>query len=140
VTENRLFVSSSALDGWVLSGQADLLRDELRLRNGNRYQVEEAAHVLSEVTGSGDAHGLVGRVVALRELATLGAEVLDRSMVIGDLAYDVVSGFLARPAEESRVATASALAVLRALSATAKSAPPAQTDEELLARYLIQRL
>jgi hypothetical protein len=135
VARNLVFVSSSALDGWVLAGSAEFLGRELRLRAGDRFVLEEAAHVVAEVSGLGDAHDLVGRVHPIRRLSLLGAEVLDRSMVIGDLAYDVVSGFLAAPLGGPARGSAEVLETLGSLA----SGPP-QSDEELLARYLMQRL
>jgi hypothetical protein len=137
VAPNRVFVSGTVLDGWVISGRADLREGELLLRGGARFTVEEAAHVVAEVSGLGDAHGLVGRVCALGDLRKLDAEVMDRSMVVGDLAYDVVPGLLASPAGPGPESTEQTLAQLSALSAEGGAG---QSDEELLARYLIERL
>jgi hypothetical protein len=137
VAPNRVFVSSSVLDGWVISGRADLREGELLVHGGRRFTVEEAAHVVAEVSGLGDAHGVVGRVCAMSDLRNLDAEVLDRSMVIGDLAYDVVPGLLVSPTGTEPVSSEEALARLAALSSEAGKE---KSDEELLARYLIERL
>jgi hypothetical protein len=137
VASNRLFVSTPLLDGWMISGRADLRDGELRLPSGERFAVEEAVHVMAEVSGVGDAHRLVGRVLPVRELSVLDAEVLDRSMVIGDLAYDVIPGMLASPVGAGPVSTQATLARLGELSREAASP---QSDEELLARYLMERL
>jgi hypothetical protein len=95
--------------------------------------------VLSEVSGGGDSQGFVGRARPVAELATLGAELLDRSMVVGDAAYDVVPGFLVAPLDRGPGPhpVAQIVATLVPLS----DAPEAgQSDEDLLARYLIQKL
>lgn len=132
VAENRVFASNALLDRWVSAGSADLVGARLRARStGESYAVEEAVHITAEVSGGGDASGLVGRVRKVSELSSLGAEILDRSMVVGELAYDVVPGFLVSPLG-GRAPARSVLAALSALSS--------QSDEELLARYLIEKL
>jgi hypothetical protein len=139
LAENRVFASNALLDRWVSAGSADLVGARLRARaTGQSYAVEEAVHITAEVSGGGDASRLVGRVRKVSELLPLGAEILDRSMVVGDLAYDVVPGFLVSPlGSGERVPAASVIAALSALSfAPGRS----QSDEELLARYLIEKL
>jgi hypothetical protein len=137
---NRVFVPGRLADAWVSTGRVELREAELRLRDGSaRYAVEEAVLVLGEVTAGADPHGLVGRVRPLAELSRLGAEILDRSMVLGDLAYDVEPGFLATPLGVPGGKVESS-AVLAALSALSGEAPKGQSDEELLARYLIEKL
>jgi hypothetical protein len=138
VAENRVFVSSDLFDRWVTAGSADLDGARLRARaTGASYAVEEAVHVTTEVTGSAEGSELVGRVRPVSELAPLGAEILDRSMVIADLAYDIVPGFLVSPMgpSGSRVRSDSVLLALSALSDNGS-----QSDEEVLARYLIEKL
>lgn len=139
MSANRLFVPSALLDAWVSAGRVELQGAELRLCDGSgRYALEEAALVLREVTGGGDALRLVGRARPTTELTGLGAEILDRSMVLGDVAYDVEPGFLASPgAPGGKVESRAALAALSALSG---GPPKSQSDEELLARYLIEKL
>jgi hypothetical protein len=140
VAENRVFASNALFDRWVSAGSADLVGARLRTRaTGESYAVEEAVHITAEVSGGGDASGLVGHVRKVSELLSLGAEILDRSMVVGDLAYDIVPGFLVSPLGRSggRVPARSIIAALSALSfAPGRS----QSDEELLARYLIEKL
>lgn len=139
MAQNRIFVSGALLDRWVTAGQVDLEDGVLTLRaTGARYVLEEATRIVREVTGSGDPRELVGRVRTLADLVELGAEVLDRSLVLGELAYDVVPGFVATPEGSGERVPATRL--LESLSAL--SAPPrrSQSDEELLARFLIEKL
>jgi hypothetical protein len=140
MSENRLFVSGALLDRWVTVGQVELGESVLEVkRTGTRYALEEAAHIVKEVTGAGDPGGLVGRVRTLSDLSTLGAEVLDRSLVLGDVAYDVVPGFMAARLGASG-AKVSSSQVLDELSLLASPRRALQTDEELLARFLIEKL
>jgi hypothetical protein len=138
--DNRIFVSGALLDQWVSVGHVDLGEGVFEVKTTRaRYALEEAAHIVKEVTGAGDPSELVGRVRTLSELSALGAEVLDRSLVLGDVAYDVVPGFMASPegAAGTKVPTHKVLADLSALSALR---PALKTDEELLARFLIEKL
>jgi hypothetical protein len=134
VAENRIFVSSELVDRWLSAGTADLRGEKLEARGtGTSYLVEEAVHVTAEVTGSAEVPELVGRVRPLRDLSSLGAEILDRSMVIGDLAYDIVPGFLVAP-----LGLEPSDAAFLALSSLSDEA--SHSDEDLLARYLIEKL
>jgi hypothetical protein len=138
--DNRLFVSGALLDRWVTIGQVDLVDGILKIKpTGARYTLEEAARVVDEATGAGDPEGLVGRVRTLTELSALGAEVLDRSVLIGELAYDVVPGFIASPVSDAAERIPSAR-LLQELSELSEAPRRGQSDEELLARFLIEKL
>jgi hypothetical protein len=137
---NHLFAASDVLDGWIATARVELSGNVLSLRpTGERYAVEEGVQIVREVTGGGDPRALVGRVRTLRDLLALGAEVVGRAMVLGEAAYDVVPGFVLTPvaAPAPGVPTARAVAVLSRLS---EDASRVQSDEDLLARYLIDKL
>jgi hypothetical protein len=139
--ENRLFVSGALLDRWVTVGQVELEDGILKVKpTGTAYTLEEAARVVGEATGAGDAQGLVGRVRTLAELSALGAEVLDCSVLLGEFAYDVVPGFIAAPAGDRGGERISSERLLHELSALSEAPKSGQSDEELLARFLIEKL
>jgi len=93
--QNRVFFAQAAIDQWAIDGRVDLAANELiLLADGRHYKVVEAVHVLAEVTGAADAHGIVGKVKPKAALEELGAEILENSMIIGDNAYDVVPGWV----------------------------------------------
>jgi hypothetical protein len=109
--ENRFFFPQAAVDQWIVDERVDFRDGELTvLGPGRRYKVSEAVHVVREVTGTTDAHDLVGRVKARGALETLGAEIIESSMLLGDAAYDVEPGWMGTPV-----------------------GPSAQPDEEILA-------
>ena len=140
--QNRVFFPESALNDWVLEGAVDLRGSELTiLAEARKYQLAEAVRVLREVTGGADSNDLVGRVKSKIFLQELGAELLETSLVLGDNAYDVIPGWLGAPigtfdqhvvSEERKNARASA-------SSEFFDDEP-QTDEDLLARFLLERL
>ena len=137
---NQLFVEREAFERWLEQGQARLGGAVLELSSGGRkYAITEAMRVVAEVTGAGDPNGLVGRVWSVKDLTLLDAEVLGRALVLGESAYDGRPGFLISPlgAPGENVPTESAVRVLSRLSGAPQ---PVQSDEELLARYLIEKL
>jgi hypothetical protein len=137
VPENAIFVNAALLDQWVTSGRADVDVGTFTVRGtGEKLRAKEAVRVLSDATGGGDPRGWVGRVYPTSELLALGAEILDRSLVIGDLAYDVDPGFLLGPIGVGEPAQA----MVSRLLSLSRGPGDGQSDEELLARYLMTRL
>lgn len=103
VSPNRLFLSQVALDRWLEAGRAEVAGEELTLLpEGRRFRLATGVHVRGEVTGAGDALGLVGRVKDLEQLAALGGDYSAGSVIVGDLAYEVEEGLLGTPIEEPR--------------------------------------
>jgi hypothetical protein len=135
---NRVFFPQSALDQWMIEGTIDLQGAELTiLAEARRYRLTEAAHVVQEVSGSGDHHDLVGRVKSKPFLDELGAEIVENSMLVGDNAYDVVPGWLGSPIGTfDEHVTSPARRKARAERAMTGGEP--KTDEDLLARFLMK--
>jgi len=127
---NRAFFPQRALDAWLAEAKIDFTGRELVLRAAQRrYQVVEAARIIQEVSGQEDIYDLVGRVKSVIFLTELGAEILESSMLLGDNAYEVVTGFMGVPVgtlddylTENRAQSLEALAT---------------SDEDLLIKYLV---
>ena len=79
----------------------------------------------ADVGGSGDPHGLLGRVKETASLAAMGAEHYMDSVLLGDSAYKVTPGFTGVPIVEA--------------PAGAKGTEKNE-DRELLARFLLDNL
>lgn len=130
-----MFFPQLALDQLVHDDRVDLVGNQLVIRSEQRkYRVVEAVRVMKEVTGGLDTYELVGKVKTVSFVTELGAEVLDTSMVLGDLAYEVVPGFLGAP-----------IGTLAAHRAQSVPPPPVggalpENDEDMLAKYLMSRL
>lgn len=96
--QNRVFFPQLLLDQWGIEGKIDLTGAELVIvAEGRRYKIEEMVHVVAEVTGASDPHKLVGKVKAKAALDEVGAEILENSMILGDNAYDVITGWAGTP-------------------------------------------
>lgn len=127
---NRAFFPQRALDAWLAEAKIDFTGRDLVLRAAQRrYQVVEAARIIQEVSGQEDIYDLVGRVKSVIFLTELGAEILESSMLLGDNAYEVVTGFMGVPVgtlddylTENRAQSLEALAT---------------SDEDLLIKYLV---
>jgi hypothetical protein len=133
MAKNRVFFPQTALDQWISEGKVDLSGDELTIKpDARRYRILEAARVLAECTGLPDANELVGKVKTRMFLSELGAEILETSMVLGENAYDIVPGFVGAP-----VGTFSEH---MAAAATMGASAPAASDEDLLAKFLLESL
>lgn len=136
---SRVFFPQLALDQWVSEGRVDLFGDQLELKvQGRRYRIVEAVRVLRLVSEGTDIHEVTGRVKSVAYLRELGAELLGDSMIIGDLAYEVVPGFWGTPMASSVERRASAGGAGGTLRPPESVAP--KSDQELLAEFLIQSL
>lgn len=116
----------------MIDGSAELRDGLLTLAVGRCFTVVEALRILREVSGSGDSRDLVGRVKARQQLAELGAEIVETSMLIGDCAYDVEPGWVGTP-----VGTFGEYqAAMRARGGGSQGRDAPRNDEELLSWLL----
>jgi hypothetical protein len=139
--ENRVFFPQAALDQWIVDGTVDLTDGKLTiLAEGRRYELAEAVRVVREVSGSGDAHDLVGRVKARSALEQLGAEIVESSMLLGDAAYDVDPGWVGTPIGTFAEHVGSDEWQQARQARGDRSGAEPTTDEELLAKFLEKNL
>lgn len=130
---NRIFFPQSALDHWIGEDRVDLVGNELVIKGeGRKYRVVEAARIVAEVSGGLDEYELVGKVKSVSFLTELGAELLDTSMILGDLAYEVVPGFVGAPF--------GSLTAHRSASIPPATGRLPSSDEDMLAQYLMSQL
>jgi hypothetical protein len=136
--DNRLFVPQHLMDQW-LSEERVAVEGEVMVTQpeGQRFTLTTAVLFKDEVTGSPDAHDLLGKVKDLEQLATLGAEHYADSVILGDNAYQVVEGFagtLIRDPDDD-IATGTSLAG----AARAALGERGSGEIDLLARFLKSR-
>lgn len=96
----RIYVSQALVDHAMGAGRIQLEGDLLRLDAGGtpaQLFINPAVYFERVDGGEHDPHGVVGTVKTSQELAQVGAEHYDTSVVLGELAYTVVPGFLAVP-------------------------------------------
>ena len=113
----KLFLPQTTLEEWASSERADVQGHALVLTGETvKFPVEPAVHVQALVSGP-DEHQLLKKVKTDAQLAELGAERLADSVVAGESAYDVESGYVVQVPD-----------------------PPSRTDTSLLADYLLNKL
>ena len=96
--KNRLFVSQSVLDNWLGESRIEVTGEVMTLLpERHRFQLGTAVLFKSELTGAGDPHSLIGRVKDLEQIAALGGDYSEGSVIVGDLAYEVLDGLVGDP-------------------------------------------
>lgn len=95
---SRLFISVERLDNWTMEGRAALEGDRMTLIELGRAFAMKPAVCFVKVTGSdSDPNDLIGRVKSKDDIDAMGAEQFENSVILGDLAYDVIDGFIGEP-------------------------------------------
>ena len=95
----KIFVSQNTIDRWLGSGGIVLDGDTLRFTSGMAVDLVILPGVyFDHIEGNeADPYDIIGAVKSSQELAQMGAEHYDRSVVLGDYAYTVNPGFVAIP-------------------------------------------
>jgi len=118
-----LFVSQAVLESWVGQGKIDFAGNVMTLLagegKGRSYALDPAVRFLKLLGADADPHALLHKVKSAEQLREMGAEHVDTSVVMGDVAYEVEPGFLAE------VSVLQAAAAARGPAARAEGAAPA---------------
>ncbi len=105
----KLFLPQTTLEEWATADKADVHEHALVLTGeAVKYPVEPAVHVMALVSGP-DEHRLLRKVKTDLQLAELGAERLADSVVAGETAYDVESGYVVQVPDPTGQPTETAL-------------------------------
>ena len=91
----KLFLPEKTLEEWSMSEKADLVEGKLVVKETNSSHAVVPAVSFSKTIEGADLKSLVGRVKTSAQLAELGAEHLQDSVILGDTAYEVVPGYVA---------------------------------------------
>jgi len=97
-----LFVTQALLDSWAGQGKIDFVGNVMTLQQGEgkgrSYALEPAVRFLRVIGAETDPHHLLAKVKQVAQLREIGAEQLENSVIVGDVAYEVEPGFLAEAA------------------------------------------
>jgi hypothetical protein len=94
----RLFISQGRLDAWSAEDRVRIHDDLMTLSgDGRSFRLRAAIRFVKVSSDGGDPHQLVGRVKLLEDLARLGGEQFMESVIVGETAYEVQSGFVGEP-------------------------------------------
>lgn len=100
-----VFIPQSMLDAWADQGKVELADNTLHLLQEQRsVDLNPAVRFLSVIGDDADPHGLKGKVKTTDQLKEMGAEHYMDSVILGDVGYQVVEGFmgdLTKPAADA---------------------------------------
>jgi hypothetical protein len=95
----RLFVSQEQMDKWTGEGKVKLDDDVMTVPAMKRsFKITSAVYFTKSIDGE-DTEGLIGRVKSDEQLAALGAEHYGASVILGEVGYECVEGFVGAPVE-----------------------------------------
>jgi hypothetical protein len=123
-----LFVAQHVIDSWAEQGKIDFVGNVMTMLTGEgrgrSYDLEPAVRFLSLLGADVDPNQLLKKVKSLAHLKEIGAEAIDASVVLGDVAYEVEPGYLAEASALQAAATARPAAPRPPAPAPAATAPP----------------
>jgi len=93
----RLFISYPRLDQWVEQQRVTLDGDSLTTNEGKRYRLVAAVYFATLVGSEADPNGLIGKVKTDTQLTEMRAEHIQNSVLVGEVGYQVVEGFVGEP-------------------------------------------
>jgi len=90
----RLFLPQSTLEEWALADKADLKEGKLSVPGESAsYPAAPAVHFVRVVSGV-DEKKLAQKVKTQEHLHAMGAEQMADSVILGETAYEVVTGYV----------------------------------------------
>lgn len=98
----KVFLPQDLVDVWVTTDMADLGSESLTFRfNGLALRLVPGFYFDHVSAGTDDGHGLLGKVKTKAAMAAIGAETYMNSVIVGETAYDVENGYVAKPIHPS---------------------------------------
>jgi hypothetical protein len=94
----KVFLPQDLVDTWITTDQVDLAGEVMTFHRRPVILRLVPGFYFDHVAGGTDeSHELLGRVKSKAAVAALGAEVYMNSVVLGETAYEVEAGFVAKP-------------------------------------------
>jgi hypothetical protein len=95
----RLFVSQQQMDRWTSEGKVKLDDDIMSVPAMHRsFRISGAVYFTKLIDGE-DKPGLIGKVKSGEQLAEMSAEHYGASVILGEVGYECVEGFIGVPVE-----------------------------------------
>jgi hypothetical protein len=109
----KVFIPQEVVDSWVTADKVELSGEVMTFRGAGVVLRMVPGYYFDHVSAGTDVgHDLLGRAKAKAAISALGAEVYMNSVIVGETAYDVEVGFVAKP----RDAACSTQALVAALA------------------------
>jgi hypothetical protein len=133
---SRLFVSQELLDQWSGEGKIELEGNVLKLIHEGRFFEIQAGVRFVKVAAGEDRHNLNCKVKTEAQMSALGAELYMNSVLVGEDAYDVQTGFLC----DVPTAAAEGAPAAEVKDAIPKGTPKTPDERSMLAQFLLENL
>ncbi len=94
----RLFISQERLDAWTAEAKVKVDGETMLLvEDGRSFTIRPAVLFVSVAGNDPDPADLLGRVKDEEGLAAIRGDQYMNSVIVGDTAYDVLTGFVGDP-------------------------------------------
>ena len=108
----KVFIPQDVVDSWVTTDKVELSGEVLTFRGSRLALRMVPGYYFDHVAGGSDeGHNLLGRAKAKAAINAMGAEAYMNSVILGETAYEVEAGFVAKALDPActRAALAAAL-------------------------------
>jgi hypothetical protein len=94
----KLFIPQETVDSWLSAERVNLEGEMLHLPEGGPVlRLVPGCYFRSVQAGSDETFKLLGKVKTKAAVSALGAEMYMNSVILGETAYEVEAGFVAKP-------------------------------------------
>ena len=94
----KLFIPQETVDSWLSGERVNLEGEMLRVvASGLVLRLVPGCYFTTVQAGSDETFKLLGKVKAKAAVSALGAEMYMNSVILGETAYEVEVGFVAKP-------------------------------------------
>lgn len=96
----KIFLSQDVVDSWITADKVELSGEIMTFRgSGLAWRLVPGLYFDHVAGGSDEAAQLLGRVKSKAAVSALGAELYMNSLILGETAYEVQPGFIAKPVD-----------------------------------------
>jgi hypothetical protein len=111
----KIFLPQDVVDSWITADKVELSGEVMTFRGQPVTVRLVPGYYFDHVAGGSDeGHELLGRAKSKAAVAALGAEVYMSSMILGETAYEVQAGFIAKPLDSACTLEAMVAALVEA--------------------------
>jgi hypothetical protein len=94
----KVFIPQDVVDSWVTADKVELSGEIMTFRGlGVALRMVTGFYFDHVAGGSDEGHNLLGRAKSKAVIAAMGAEAYMNSVILGETAYEVEAGFVAKP-------------------------------------------
>ena len=98
----KVFIPQDVVDSWITADKVELSGEIMTFRGlGVTLRMVPGVYFDHVAGGSDEGHNLLGRIKVKAAISAMGAEVYMSSVILGETAYEVEAGFVAKPLDPS---------------------------------------